>query len=51
MGVKIVVAEDDRSSLAFLEKALILRGFWVYGSRDGEEAFKVIKKEKKHYWH
>ena len=45
MGVKIVVAEDDRSSLAFLEKALILRGFWVYGSRDGEEAFKVIKKE------
>jgi len=45
MGVKIVVAEDDRSTLAFLEKTLILRGFWVYGTRDGEEAFEVIKKE------
>jgi len=45
MGVKVVVAEDDRSTLAFLEKTLILRGFWVYGSRDGEEAFKVIKEE------
>jgi len=45
MGIKIVVAEDDRSTLAFLEKTLILRGFWVYGTRDGEEAFEVIKKE------
>jgi len=45
MGVKIVVAEDDRSTLAFLEKTLILRGFWVYGTRDGEEAFKVIGEE------
>jgi DNA-binding response OmpR family regulator len=46
MGIKIVVAEDDRSTLAFLEKTLIMRGFWVYGSRDGEEAFEIIKKEK-----
>ena len=45
MGVKIVVAEDDRSTLAFLEKTLIMRGFWVYGTRDGEEAFEVIKEE------
>jgi DNA-binding response OmpR family regulator len=45
MGVKIVVAEDDRSTLAFLEKTLILRGFWVYGTRDGEEAFEAIKRE------
>lgn len=45
MGVKIVVAEDDRSTLAFLEKALILHGFWVYGTRNGEEAFEVVKEE------
>lgn len=45
MGIKIVVAEDDRSTLAFLEKTLILRGFWVYGAKDGEEAFEVIKEE------
>ena len=45
MGVKIVVAEDDRSTLAFLEKTLILRGFWVYGTRDGNQAFEAIKEE------
>ncbi|MFC2166006.1 PleD family two-component system response regulator [Acidobacteriota bacterium] len=45
MGVKIVVAEDDRSTLAYLEKTLILQGFWVYGTRDGAEAFEVIKEE------
>ncbi len=45
MGIKIVVAEDDRSTLAFLEKTLILRGFWVYGTRDGREAFEAIKEE------
>lgn len=45
MGVKIVVAEDDRSTLAFLEKTLILQGFWVYGAGDGEEAFEAVKKE------
>jgi DNA-binding response OmpR family regulator len=45
MGVKIVVAEDDHSTLAFLEKTLILQGFWVYGTRDGEEAFEAVKEE------
>ena len=45
MGIKIVVAEDDRSTLAFLEKTLILHGFWVYGTRDGQEAFDVIERE------
>jgi DNA-binding response OmpR family regulator len=45
MGVKIVVAEDDRSTLAFLEKTLILKGFWVYGTRDGQEAFEAVKEE------
>ena len=45
MGIKIVVAEDDRSTLASLEKTLILQGFWVYGTRDGEEAFEAVKEE------
>jgi DNA-binding response OmpR family regulator len=45
MSVKIVVVDDDRTTLALLEKALILRGFWVYSAKDGEEGFQLIKEE------
>jgi len=45
MSVKIVVVDDDRSTLALLERALIIRGFWVYSAKDGEEGFDLINKE------
>lgn len=45
MSVKIVVVDDDRTTLALLEKALILRGFWVYSAKDGEEGFQLIENE------
>ncbi len=46
MGIKIVVVDDDRTTLAIVEKTLIMKGFWVYSARDGEEGFELIKKEK-----
>jgi DNA-binding response OmpR family regulator len=46
MGIKIVVVDDDRTTLAIIEKTLIVKGFWVYSARDGEEGFELIKKEK-----
>ncbi len=45
MSIKIVVVDDDRTTLALLEKALILRGFWVYSAKDGEEGLKLIEEE------
>lgn len=45
MSVKIVIVDDDRSTLALLERALIMRGFWVYSAKDGEEGFDLINKE------
>ena len=46
MSVKIVVVDDDRATLALLERNLIKRGFWVYSAKDGEEGFDLITKEK-----
>ena len=46
MSVKIVVVDDDRATLALLERNLIMRGFWVYSAKDGEEGFDLIAKEK-----
>lgn len=46
MGIKIVIVDDDRTTLAIMEKTLIMKGFWVYSARDGEEGFELIKKEK-----
>ncbi|MBN1222959.1 MAG: response regulator [Candidatus Aminicenantes bacterium] len=45
MSVKIVVVDDDRTTLALLEKALIMRGFWVYSASDGEEGYELVKQE------
>lgn len=46
MGVKIVVIDDDKPTLAMLEKTLIMRGFWVYGAKDGAAGLELIQKEK-----
>ena len=46
MSVKIVVVDDDKATLALLERNLIMRGFWVYGAKDGEEGFDLINKER-----
>jgi DNA-binding response OmpR family regulator len=46
MGIKIVIVDDDRTTRALLEKALIMKGFWVYSAGDGEEGLKLAKKEK-----
>ncbi len=46
MGIKIVIVDDDRTTLAIIEKTLIMQGFWVYSARDGEEGFELIKKER-----
>jgi DNA-binding response OmpR family regulator len=46
MSVKIVVVDDDRATLALLERTLIMRGFWVYSANDGEEGFDLINKEQ-----
>ncbi|MFW6124149.1 MAG: response regulator [Acidobacteriota bacterium] len=46
MGIKIVIVDDDRTTRALLEKSLIMKGFWVYSARDGEEGLKLAKKEK-----
>ena len=37
MGKKILNIDDDRTLRAILEKALIMRGFWVYSAKDGAE--------------
>ncbi len=44
MSAKIVVVDDDRATLALLERNLILHGFWVYSAKDGEEGFDLINK-------
>ena len=46
MSVKVVIVDDDRSTLALLERVLIMRGFWVYSAKDGEEGFNMINKEQ-----
>jgi DNA-binding response OmpR family regulator len=45
MSVKIVIVDDDKTTRALLERNLILRGFWVYSAKDGEEGFDMISKE------
>ncbi len=46
MATKIVIVDDDRVTLAVIEKALILAGFWVYSAQDGEEGLELVKREK-----
>jgi len=46
MAIKIVIVDDDRTTLAIMEKTLIMKGFWVYSASNGEEGFELIKKEK-----
>ncbi|MGD9346445.1 MAG: response regulator [Candidatus Aminicenantes bacterium] len=46
MSVKIVVVDDDRATLALLERNLIMHGFWVYSAKDGEEGFDLVTREK-----
>lgn len=46
MATKIVLVDDDRVTLAVIEKALILDGFWVYSAQDGEEGLELVKREK-----
>jgi len=46
MGVKIVVVDDDQSTRSLLERTLIMKGFWVYSAKDGEEGLRLTKKEK-----
>jgi len=46
MNKKIVLIDDDRVTLAMLEKTLILRGFWVYSAKDGAEGYELVKREK-----
>lgn len=46
MSIKIIVVDDDKTTLALLERNLIMRGFWVYSARDGEEGFELINREK-----
>jgi len=44
--MKIVIIDDDRITLAVIEKALILEGFWIYSAKDGEEGLALVKREK-----
>lgn len=46
MARKIVIIDDDRITLAVIEKALILDGFWIYSAKDGEEGLELVKREK-----
>jgi sigma-B regulation protein RsbU (phosphoserine phosphatase) len=46
MGKTILIVDDDRTIRAMLEKAFIMRGFWVYSAADGEEGREKAKKEK-----
>ncbi len=46
MATKIAIVDDDRATLAVIEKALILDGFWVYSAQDGEEGIALVKREK-----
>jgi len=45
MEIKIVIVDDDRTTRALLEKALIMKGFWVYSAKNGEEGLELTKKE------
>ncbi|HZX11464.1 MAG TPA: response regulator [Acidobacteriota bacterium] len=45
MEIKIVIVDDDRITRALLEKILIMKGFWVYSAKDGEEGLELAKKE------
>ena len=45
MATKIAIVDDDRVTLAVIEKALILDGFWVYSAQDGEEGIALVKRE------
>jgi len=46
VATKIAIVDDDRVTLAVIEKALILAGFWVYSAKDGEEGLELVKREK-----
>jgi len=46
VATKIAIVDDDRVTLAVIEKALILDGFWVYSAKDGEEGLELVKREK-----
>ena len=46
MATKIAIVDDDRVTLAVIEKALILDGFWVYSAQDGEEGLELVKRDK-----
>jgi len=46
VATKIAIVDDDRVTLAVIEKALILDGFWVYSAQDGEEGLELVKREK-----
>jgi len=46
MATKIVIVDDDRVTLAVIEKALILAGFWIYSAKDGAEGLELVKREK-----
>jgi len=45
VATKIAIVDDDRVTLAVIEKALILDGFWVYSAQDGEEGIALVKRE------
>jgi len=45
MGKKILIIDDDRTLRAILEKALIMRGFWVYSAKDGAEGKRMAEEE------
>jgi len=46
VATKIVIVDDDRVTLAVIEKALILDGFWAFSAKDGEEGLELVKREK-----
>jgi DNA-binding response OmpR family regulator len=46
VATKIAIVDDDRVTLAVIEKALILDGFWVYSAQEGEEGLELVKREK-----
>jgi len=46
VATKIVIVDDDRATLAVIEKALILDGFWAFSAKDGEEGLELVKREK-----
>jgi len=46
VATKIVIVDDDRVTLAIIEKALIPAGFWAFSAKDGEEGLELVKREK-----